>query len=75
MLIMKMSINNDKTMRRKRKLNSSDNGLTVGELTIAIGALILISLIWSSIQKGAEDKDVNLSFGKILNNEKVFIKR
>ncbi len=33
------------------KMNSKENGLTVGELTIAISVLILTGLIWTNISK------------------------
>ena len=35
-------------------MNSKDQGLTVGELTLAIGTLIIAGLIWSNI---VNDKD------------------
>lgn len=40
-------------------MNYKNEGLTVGELTIAIGALIIIFIIWSGINK---QKDSNTSF-------------
>ena len=40
-------------------MNYKNEGLTVGELTIAIGALIMIFIIWSGISK---QKDSNTSF-------------
>ncbi len=32
-------------------MNPKDKGLTVGELTMAIGVLIIASLVWSSFNK------------------------
>ncbi len=43
-------------------MNSNNQALTVGELTIAIGILILASLIWSGFnkQKDANQKSVQI---------------
>ena len=38
-------------------MNSSNKGLTVGELTMAIGALILAALIWSSFNRKEAPKE------------------
>ncbi len=35
-------------------MDTKDQGLTVGELTMAIGALIIAGLIWSSLNKKEE---------------------
>ena len=40
-------------------MNSQEQGLTVGELTIAIGALIIASLIWTTIVKKEEDRSTS----------------
>ena len=39
-------------------MNSDEKGLTVGELTMAVGALIIVALIWSTVnsQKDSESK-------------------
>ncbi len=39
-------------------MNSKESGLTVGELTMAIAALILLAAVWSSFDK---KKDTNKS--------------
>ena len=45
-------------------MNSKNHGLTVGELTIAIAALILIGFIWTTLNKEKETKDVSM----VINN-------
>ncbi len=50
-----------------------DQGLTVGELTIAIGILIIAGLIWSNIRKANDSKqissiEINLVSFKQLDN-------
>ena len=52
-------------MKISFKMNYKNEGLTVGELTIAISALIIIFLIWSGISK---QKDSNTSFIPTYNN-------
>ena len=42
-------------------MNSEEQGLTVGELTMAIGALILASLIWTTLAKREETKRTSQS--------------
>ena len=37
-------------------MNSKDQGLTVGELTITIGILIIAGLIWSNLTKTQSQK-------------------
>ena len=41
-------------------MNQKNDGLTVGELTMAIGAILIVCLIWSGITKKHESK-VSLS--------------
>ena len=55
-------------------MKSSNKGLTVGELTIAIGAVLIASLIWSSLQDKEQSKtsllnsqDVNYCIGNYLS--------
>ena len=40
-------------------MKSKDHGLTVGELTMAIGALILAGLIWSTLTTKKESEDIS----------------
>ena len=40
-------------------MNSEDHGLTVGELTMAIGALIIAGLIWTTINKKENTSNVS----------------
>ncbi len=42
-------------------MSSRKQGLTVGELTIAIGALIIVGLIWSGISKRQEPNQSNVN--------------
>ncbi len=37
-------------------MNSKDQGLTVGELTMAIGIVIIVGLIWSNLVKKSPQK-------------------
>ena len=37
-------------------MNQHNKGLTVGELTMAVGALIIVTLIWSSMNKKDQSK-------------------
>ena len=36
-------------MNKKTNMNYKSQGLTVGELTIAVGVVIIIALIWSNL--------------------------
>ncbi len=45
--------------RINQTMNSGDQGLTVGQLTIAIGTLIIAGLIWSTFV--SEEKSKNQS--------------
>ncbi len=38
-----------------------NQGLTVGELTIAIAALLLVGLIWSNIKKETNGEKISLN--------------
>ena len=40
-------------------MNFKDKGLTVGELTMAIGSLIIISLIWTSFSSKQNNDEQN----------------
>ncbi|WP_320664047.1 hypothetical protein [Prochlorococcus sp. MIT 1223] len=52
-------------------MNQNNEGLTVGELTIALGVLIIALLIWSGVkqekntQKGIEIQD---NYSLVVNN-------
>ncbi len=46
--------------RINKHLKAQDSGLTVGELTMAIGALIIIGLIWTTLAKRKESKNSHL---------------
>ncbi len=41
-------------------MNFNDKGLTVGELTMAVGALLVAALIWSSCTKQDDSSTKNL---------------
>ena len=50
-------------------MKSKQNGLTVGELTMAIGALIIAGLLWTTINKKENSKNVsNGSLMQLINN-------
>jgi len=52
-------------------MNSTQNGLTVGELTIAISVLILGGLIWTSIKEQDNSQGVsNSSLSQTSNKRK-----
>ena len=40
-------------------MHSKQNGLTVGELTMTIGALIIAGLVWTTIGKEDASKDIS----------------
>ncbi len=42
-------------------MDSKNKGLTVGELTMAIGALVLAGLIWSSFNSQKDSREQALS--------------
>ena len=41
-------------------MNFKNDGLTVGELSIAIATLIIISFIWTNLNKGKGNKEVSM---------------
>ena len=43
-------------------MNSKNYGLTVGELSIAIAALIVVVMVWSSFNKEKNDKVLSLNY-------------
>ena len=49
-------------------MNPKEQGLTVGELTMAIGLLILIALIWSTFNGKKDSKNTNLILNQRLSN-------
>ena len=40
-------------------MQSKDHGLTVGQLTMAIAALLIASLLWTAINKKNESKNIS----------------
>ena len=46
-------------MQTNLNMNSKEKGLTVGELTLAIGALIVAGLIWTSIAQKEESQEIS----------------
>ena len=54
-------------------MNSKDQGLTVGELTITIGILIIAGLIWSNLTKiKSKEQSLNKSsISTILVTQKI----
>tara|TARA_B100001250_G_C19682670_1_gene736558 strand:+ start:790 stop:972 length:183 start_codon:yes stop_codon:yes gene_type:complete len=41
-------------------MNHKNDGLTVGELTITIGVLIIIGVIWSTFTQKQESQEVSI---------------
>jgi len=41
-------------------MNFKNDGLTVGELSIAIAALIIIGFIWTNLNKGIGNQEVSM---------------
>ena len=41
------------------KMHLKENGLTVGELTMTIAALIIAGLIWTTLTKEETSKDIS----------------
>ena len=41
-------------------MNSKNDGLTVGELSIAIASLIIIGFIWTNITKEKRNQEVSI---------------
>ena len=51
-------------------MNPKNQGLTVGELTMTIGALIIVGLLWSTVvNKGAKERSSADFFNTIVSNE------
>ena len=72
MLKIKLSTKkNDKAMRLKKFLGSNNKGLTVGELTMAVGAIIIISLIWNIFQKNDKSSEQYIREKSLLKIEKI----
>ena len=46
------------------KMHLKNDGLTVGELSITISALIIIGFIWTNITKDKENQEVSMNLGK-----------
>ena len=42
------------------KMNFKNDGLTVGELSIAIATLIIIGFIWTNISKDKKNQDISM---------------
>ena len=49
------------SLQSNLNMKSKESGLTVGELTIAIGALIIVGILWTAITKKDSSKE---SFNK-----------
>ena len=41
-------------------MNFKNDGLTVGELSIAIASLIIISFIWTNLTKERENQEISI---------------
>ncbi len=52
-------------------MKSKEYGLTVGELTMAIGALIIAGLIWSTINRKDDNKEAfnNISLSPLISTK------
>ena len=50
-------------MQENLNMQSKQHGLTVGELTIAIGALIIATLLWTTINKKEDTSNVSNNSG------------
>ena len=46
------------------KMNFKNDGLTVGELSIAIATLLIVGFIWTSLTKSNEKQEVSM----LINN-------
>ena len=46
-------------MQENLNMQSKQHGLTVGELTIAIGALIIATILWTTINKKENTSNVS----------------
>ena len=44
------------TQKRKKLINQGEDGLTVGELTIAIAGCLLLGLVWFTFKGQEESK-------------------
>ncbi len=44
------------------KMNFQNDGLTVGELSLTIAALIIIGFIWTNLSKDNGNKEVSMGF-------------
>ncbi len=49
-------------------MNFKNDGLTVGELSIAITTLIIIGFIWTSLAKDKKDQEVSM---RIINESEM----
>ncbi len=45
-------------------MTSKENGLTVGELTIAIGVLLIIAFAWTTFSKKNSQKEISFLLPK-----------
>ena len=51
-------------------MNPKNQGLTVGELTMTIGALIIVGLLWSTVlNKGSQERSSSDLFNSNISNE------
>ncbi len=49
------------SLQRKFSMKSNSHGLTVGELTMTVGVLIIASLIWTTLIKKQDSQKNNLN--------------
>ena len=54
-------INTNKPNSQKLDMQSKEKGLTVGELVLTVGVLIIASLVWVSCSQKQESKTQNLN--------------
>ena len=46
-------------LKTESNMKLKEKGLTVGELTMAIGALLIAGLLWATINKKNESKNIS----------------
>ena len=53
-------------------MNSKNDGLTVGELSITIATLIIVGFIWTSLTKDKGNQEVSMAINNLIsiNHEK-----
>ena len=48
-------------------MKTKEHGLTVGELTMAVGALLVASLIWTTVTKKENSQDISNAYTVHIN--------